>query len=207
MALTLKLVQDSDPIFNPRECFDNLGTMLCFHKRYSLGDPNRIGIKTSDFESWEDMEKYLYEMKDAVIVLPLYLYDHSSLAMSTRDFGDRWDSGQVGFIYVSREDVLKAFNHKRNITRKLRELVTSCLQEEVNTYDKYIQGDVWGYVILDDEGEEVESSYGFYGEDSAKRDGEHALSLLREGEPQLSLPLESVAPHVQHVRESNTLSV
>jgi len=196
MTLTLKLVQDSDPIFNPRECHDNIGKMLCFHKRYNLGDKNDIGIQTSDFESWEDMEKYLYDVKDALVVLPLYLYDHGSITMRTQDFGDRWDSGQVGFIYVSREDALRAFGHKRNVTKKMREKVASCLQEEVKTYDMYIQGDVWGYNILNDEGEIVDSCYGFYGEESAKLDGEHSLSTLREDEPQLSLPLAS-----------NTLSV
>ena len=38
--------------------------------------------------------------KSKVAILPLYLYDHSGLTMSTNDFGDRWDSGCVGFIYM-----------------------------------------------------------------------------------------------------------
>lgn len=45
--------------------------------------------------------------KDKVAILPLYLYDHSGLAMSTNDFGDRWDSGCVGFIYMDKNTAMK----------------------------------------------------------------------------------------------------
>jgi len=33
----LKIEQDTDPM-NPRTDWDNLGTMVCFHKLYDLGD-------------------------------------------------------------------------------------------------------------------------------------------------------------------------
>ena len=45
--------------------------------------------------------------KNNVAILPLYLYDHSGLAMSTSDFGDRWDSGCVGFIYMDKDTAMK----------------------------------------------------------------------------------------------------
>ena len=47
----------------------------------------------------------------------LYLYDHSGITMSTGSFCDSWDSGQVGFIYVTKEDIEKeygAFKESRN---------------------------------------------------------------------------------------------
>jgi len=134
--------------------------MLCFHKKYILGDKNRSGIKSEDFGSWDEMEEYLYENQDAVMVMPLYLYDHGGITMSTGDFKDRFDSGQVGFIYATREDVLKTFGHKRNLTKKLMDKVISCLKCEVETYDKYIRGDIWSFSILDSEGEIVESCGG-----------------------------------------------
>ena len=45
--------------------------------------------------------------KDKVAILPLYLYDHSGLTMSTNDFGDRWDSGCVGFIYMDKDTAMR----------------------------------------------------------------------------------------------------
>ena len=53
----------------------------------------------------EAMQKVISEK---YLMLPLYLYDHSGLAMSTESFSGRaphaeWDSGQVGWIYVSKK--------------------------------------------------------------------------------------------------------
>ena len=42
-------------------------------------------------------------ISDKYITLPLYLMDHSGLAMQTTSFNDPWDSGQVGWIYVRLE--------------------------------------------------------------------------------------------------------
>lgn len=39
--------------------------------------------------------------------------DHSGLAMQTTSFNDPWDSGQVGWIYVSKEDALKEFGGEK----------------------------------------------------------------------------------------------
>lgn len=39
------------------------------------------------------------------------------------------------------------------------------LKSEVETYDQYLTGDVYGYVIEDKEGEELDSCWGFYGEE------------------------------------------
>ena len=50
--------------------------------------------------------KELAERKN--VVLPLYLYDHSGITMScdlTYPYNDRWDSGQVGWIYASHQRV------------------------------------------------------------------------------------------------------
>lgn len=36
-----------------------------------------------------------------VLLMPLYLYDHSGITISTSEFCDPWDSGQIGFIYTN----------------------------------------------------------------------------------------------------------
>lgn len=54
----------------------------------------------------------LVNEKNEYAILPLYLYDHSGLAMSTGSFLGRalhadWDSGQVGFIYMDKNTALE----------------------------------------------------------------------------------------------------
>lgn len=33
--------------------------------------------------------------------MPVFLFEHSNVALSTGDFGDRWDSGQIGWAYLN----------------------------------------------------------------------------------------------------------
>ena len=59
-------------------------------------------------------------ISEKYIVMPLYLLDHSGLAMQTESFHDPWDSGQVGWVYVSKEDALKEFGGEKMTGRKPR---------------------------------------------------------------------------------------
>lgn len=149
-GLTVKIFSDSDPE-SPRE-WDNLGTMVCFHRRYNLGDKN-------EFKTPTELQEFLEETK--AIHLPLYLYDHSGLTMNTTGFSCPWDSGQVGIIFVTPENIRKEFGKKR-ITAKLREKVKEILLAEVKTFDEYLRGDVYGYVVEKD-GNHLDSCWGFYG--------------------------------------------
>lgn len=139
----IKVSHDDGEFNDPRE-WDNLGRMVCFHRNYSLGDKHNLD--SSDFSSWDEMEKYLIKEYKAEVILPLYLYDHSGITMNTTGFTCRWDSGQVGFTYATREDILNEFGVKR-ITKDLREKVEGILVSEVEVYDQYITGDVYYYTI------------------------------------------------------------
>lgn len=158
--LKLKIEYDEDPI-SPRE-WDHLGTMVCWHSRYRLGDEQPTGRP----------EEYKYP-KDC-IRLPLYLYDHSGLTMNTTGFSCQWDSGQVGWIYVSREKARKEMGWKR-ITKGDEASILNFLRGEVEEYDKYLTGDVWGFIVEDESGEHLDSCWGFYGEEYCRQEGEDAL--------------------------------
>ena len=176
MEMSFEIVHDDIPE-SPRE-WDNVGTMVCFHKRYNLGDKHDISF--SDFSSWKEMEDRLIKEIGAVVVLPLFLVDHSGLSMSCASFADPWDSGQVGFIYTTRDKIFEYFAQKR-ITKKLRAGVIDALKSEVITYDQYLRGDVWGYQIKDGGGEVVDSCWGFFGEDLARQEAESSLKTLSKG--------------------------
>jgi len=183
--------------------WDNLGTMVCWHNRYKLGDEqpteNQIeynlrlaqdceispqdclniiwDIHDNHPDSLEDFFYYaghegidkdtilqaLQEMElipdgldeiiaQTFVILPLYLYDHSGITMNTTGFHCPWDSGKVGFIYA-----------KADAEDLEREQIEKNLKGEVLTYDDYLRGDVWGFQILGEDEEIVDSCYGFYG--------------------------------------------
>lgn len=160
-GFVVEIHMDTDPV-NPREEWDPIGKMVCFHKKYTLGDKH--DLKTDMFSGWDAMERHLYNRMDAAVVIPLYLLDHSGIAMSTRSFNDPWDSGRVGFIYMTKEDAKKNWN-KKIITKNLRQKITECLENEVKIYDCYLRGEVYGYNVIDPDGETVETSWGYFGDD------------------------------------------
>ena len=157
----LEIFDDLNPC-SPRE-FDNLGTMVCFHRRYNLGDETEL--KSSDFSSWEELENYLYKEEDALIAIPVFMYDHSGLWINTTGFSCPWDSGQIGYIYVSKEKVRREYSCKR-ISKKLKKMIREMLCSEVDLYNDYLSGNVYGFTLTDKENaEEIDSSCGFYGTD------------------------------------------
>lgn len=168
-------IQQDEDAQNPRsldytDC--NLGVMICFHNRYNLGDSHEYN--TNNFNSWDELENQLKKDYNTDIILPLYLYDHSGITMNTTGFPCRWDSGQVGFIVLDRQQLLKTHGAKR-ITKSLREKLFTCLEGEVKTYDQYLTGDVWGYRITDESDEEVHSCWGFYGREYCEGEAELML--------------------------------
>lgn len=146
MKYTISIEQDLEPL-NPREEFDNLGTMACEHPKYNLGDSNLQGREPSKGN----------------ISLPLYLYDHGGITISTTPFSCKWDSSRVGTIFVSKEKIYKEYGVKR-ISKTLRRKVIDILRAEIKIYDDYLTGNVWGYVIKNENNEEVDSCWGFFGD-------------------------------------------
>jgi hypothetical protein len=157
----IEIIQDNDPE-SPRE-WGNMGTMICFHPDYVLGDKH--DYKKRDYNSWAELQKAIIKNENVAVILPLYLYDHSGITISTSRFSCPWDSGQVGYIFVSKEKVREEFSVKR-VTRTIVDKVSKLLIGEVGTYDQFLTGDIYGYRITDTEtDEELDSCWGFYGQD------------------------------------------
>ena len=97
------------------------------------------------------------------VILPLYLYDHSGITMSCSHnypYNDRWDAGQVGWIYASFDDIKKEFG---NTDKDSIDKAENLLIGEVETYDSYLKGECYGFIIEQD-GCEVDSCWGFLGD-------------------------------------------
>lgn len=182
--MKIRIERDQDPM-NPRTDYDNLGRMVCFHRRYTLGDKH--DYNTDHYDGWVALRAAITEGENAVVILPLFLYDHSGITMScsTETFSACdsacWDWGCVGFIFARREDVLKEYSKKR-ISKKTLDNVTKVLVGEVETYDQYLTGDVWGYIIEDDDGEHLESCWGFYGREYCEQEAADMVKYLKQEE-------------------------
>jgi len=222
---------------SPRD-WDNLGTMACTHRRYSLGDEQiddrydwLAGVLTDLYgaddkeamqvmeeleEGLEEAEEKAWELfHEKAVVLPLYLYDHSGITISTTSGQFRmqdsaaWDWGQIGWIYVSHEKIFEntgaigVFNtlhpnsseftaegknevpkelkpvlkkiekayEDREWTAELAEATVKYLRGEVEVYDQYLRGDIYGFCVYKkckccgQKDELIDSCSGFFGDD------------------------------------------
>lgn len=166
---------DDDPQ-NPRDD-DNMGTMICLHKRYVLGDEH--DYKVGDYSGWNGLEADIVAAIGPAIVLPLFLYDHGGITISTRPFSCGFDSGQVGFIYITKERIRVEYNVAR-VTSRVQFLAENALRAEVEAYDYYITNNVWGYAISDALGNEYEACWGFMGEEAAREEAAQVVAALEK---------------------------
>ena len=77
-----------------------------------------------------------------MVMLPLYLYDHSGITMNTGGFSCPWDSGQAGWIYADYDKVKENYGE---VTPETLERAKSLLQSEVEEYDHYLTGQCYGW--------------------------------------------------------------
>lgn len=132
-------VESDDYPDDPRD-WDNLGHMVCLNRKYKLGDPHLFKpMPGEEWESWDDLEQAIKSI-GGVLIFPLGIYDHGGISMYIGKKVDRWDSGQVGFIYVTQEDL-----DREGITDLKR--AEAILRNEVRVYDCYLRGDVYAYSI------------------------------------------------------------
>lgn len=172
--LTVRVGVDPDPL-DPRAEYDNFGTMVCFHNKYNLGDKH--DYKIGDFSNWEELETQILKDNPGAIVLPLFLFDHSGLSISTGSAWFRacdsmaWDWGQVGFIFASADTIRSEYSVKR-ISKQLRQRVTDLLESEVEAYNRYFHGEAYFYQVSNAEGEVLDSCFGFDDEAYALSEGQ-----------------------------------
>lgn len=157
-------IKQEDSPESPR-CWDNLGTCLFFHRNYDFGDKVDLSFSEWDLSTLARVKVALEKKHNAVVILPVYMYDHSGQTINTTGFSCPWDSGQLGFIFVTRKKLLKEYGGKR-VTAKIIERATKVLEGEIQTLDQYIRGDVYGFIHKDlVTKKEQNSCWGFYGDE------------------------------------------
>jgi len=165
---TINIFPDSDAE-SPRS-WDNICEFHCAHRKYSLGD------KGFNYSTGQDCIEVAQEAKkQGDVVLPLYIYDHSGITISLTPFSCPWDSGQVGFVVVRREKMLKEFSAKK-FTKTLKDKALQIAESEVQIYDQFLRGEIFGYKI-DGDGD---SCWGFYGMEECMDEAKSAVDSMVE---------------------------
>jgi len=154
----IKIEQDECPD-SPRN-WDNLGTI--FAPRNHIGE-----VET---------------LPDGAIMLHLYVYSHGGETIRTSPFSCSWDSGQIGYVFCTKEDVRKEFGEDDPETI---EKAKKIMENEIKTLASWMEGDVWGYVIEKD-GDLKDSCWGYYGQEGCLHDAKQMVDFYVEEEEKIA---------------------
>lgn len=171
----IEIHQDFDAM-NPLTEWDHLGQMICWHRRYTLGHEH-------DFRNGDALFDHLKEQGPS-IKLPLYLFDHGGISIATTPFSCPWDSGQVGWIYCTKQQARDWLGVKRLRPYHL-DKINDILIAEVTLYDQYLKGEVYGYIAktkcptCQTPHAPIDSCWGFFDRDYMILEAKQAIDGLR----------------------------
>lgn len=114
----------------------------------------------------EDIEKLMAKAREHNnIILPVSVYDHSMQHFYVGFPTQRWDNYITGFIWAKEEDIKENFMVDE-VTDKELDHTETILKGEIETFNQYANGEVYGFRTYDDEGNDDDSCYGFYGDEA-----------------------------------------
>lgn len=119
-------------------------------------------------------------------MLPVYAYVHSGVSLTAASvrgypFTCPWDAGQSGIIYAAKADIRKAWEWKV-LTKAREEKILEVMRNLVEVYGQWLNGEVYLWEVVDEEGDMVDCCGGFVGDtDYALKEGiDHAEYLVKE---------------------------
>lgn len=138
---------------SPREWISD-SKFYTWHRRYCSPDEH-------------DIREPMYVLPPNHVGIKVWMYDHSGCTYAAADanpFHCPWDSGQVGWIYISRADARKRLSVQR-LSQRHVDQIRDQLISEVKIFSEYVNGEVYGFTVYDKDGNELDSCGGFYGSD------------------------------------------
>lgn len=179
---------------SPRE-WSTSTKMYCWHRRRTIGDihgyssPSDMRLELiQDIHPNFPVDHLDTDHAAAILdkhyeILPIYMYDHSGITISTSPFSCGWDSGQAGVIIYPLSQAQKDWSvpedqlhlgwdaevtSRDGTVSKLRDVAKKSLEHDVAIYDCYLRGDIAGCIVKDKDGEEISADWGYYPNTDAK---------------------------------------
>lgn len=161
-APLLKIFVDDCPE-SPRE-WSNLGYFISIDRNYYSPDNNDvlIDIINSTQNIAGDIDEHMKLIKKEIkeqmgekvlYISPVTKYEHSAVYYRLGEVHG-FDYSCNSF-YIVTDRTQKIFGTPKKLFEKV-------IKNELETYNSYINGEVYGYILYDENGEKIDSCYGFY---------------------------------------------
>ena len=173
-GLTVRIIQDEDPM-TPEEG-DTPVYLAHFHRSFAwcggalpFASFDQSSRFLFDDEHEEDRKEWAIFLLDSYIHSGVYLTLTGSLeAARLPDRG--WDVSQCGAIFVKKDGEWGSPEGEEEPDYE------KIARTHVEEWNKYLSGDVWGYIVEDSDGNELDSCWGFYGHEYCVEEAKSAAS-------------------------------
>lgn len=192
LGYTVNIVPDNDSD-SPLDWHGSEAVLVSYHRRYR-------GYRDDEYRKLEPEEAEAKLKRDGYVPYKVFMYEHSGTCYKVADhnpFHCKWDSGWFGWIGLKPSLV--------NMKGKCKALRTLA-EGMMDNYTTWANGGVIGYEVTDDEGEVIDSCYGYYDEEYLKSDAKSFIetipvSLLRKREMAFEKEFSSGVPFEEDFRE------
>jgi hypothetical protein len=143
---------------NPRQEFENLGTIVGWKHRH-----RQLGDRQADAETETPRQIVEQLRKDgARIVLPVHYSSHGPQCALAIGDGEGPESLErsSGVIYVTIKKLRAEYG--KPLRSKALATANRVLAGEVAEYSAYLNGSVYGFVVSDPDGRQLDDGWGFY---------------------------------------------
>lgn len=172
------------------------------HKHYinadsSYGEDEIAGQMEDDFGLGEKM--WLVIQSGEVVAQSISMYEHSGIELWLGSYDwhvdAQWDCSSIGFAYIEKSTAEREMPNRKLIdgnNEDWKQWSCKVMEAEMEVYDQYASGNVFCFVVNDENGDVLDSCGGYYGE-SGREDA------LREAREQIDFHLNKK----QGTRERN----
>jgi hypothetical protein len=160
---TVRIEQDHNAE-SPAEDQDNGLFIVAGHRDFYVPAPGEKRV-AADFQEYVDR----YAATHWIIPIEAYIHSGVRLYLSGGCQIDRqWDVSQVGAVFAAKSEW------------RLAKSARKAAAAHVEYWNQYLSGDVWGYIVEDENGERVASCWGFFGREDVEAEGRRAAECALE---------------------------
>jgi hypothetical protein len=142
-----------DESCDPPYADDDGVRIVVLHRNYIDPAEGKCG------QTAEEVREWIRDNSREWFIVPLWLYDHSGTVYrvgASNPFSCPWDSGQVGIIALRKSEWGRG-KGERNAKR------LEYAEGVAKTYSEWANGECYGYGIEDEDGETLDSCWGYIG--------------------------------------------
>ena len=137
--------------------------IVVLHGKYIDPSKGTLGADPKAVQKWCDTNEAEW------YTVPLWMYDHSGTVYrvaAENPFHCRWDSGRVGIVALKRSEWGNGAETDEELFKRAQGIASE--------YSDWANGECFGYILKDEDGDEVDACWGFIGRDAVEAEAKAA---------------------------------